>query len=360
MSKILFTPGPVMMFPETLRSAATQIPYSRTAAFSELVLRAEAALLRLVCAPQGSRAVFLTGSGTAAMETSVISFIDAGASAAVVNGGAFGQRFSDICARHGVPVQEASVDRDPLTDGKALKELRPPVSALFINAHETSVGHVYDLQATARFCLEHDCLHVVDAIGLFVTDRIEMTASKIDVLILSSNKGLALAPGLSMLVLSPKAQTRIVAQPRSYYLDLRGMLSDGARGQTPFTPAIGVILQLAERLSGLLTAGLDRSIEHARGLAGQFRAGIERLPLKLYSRHMPNAMTAVEVTEPGLPARTIVDRLDAEHGLVVAPNGGKLEAKMFRVAHMGNLTTGDVASLVNALTQIFQNGSRSR
>ncbi len=359
MSKILFTPGPVMMFPETLASAAIQIPYSRTAAFSELMLRAEAALLWLVSAPQGSRAVFLTGSGTAAMEAAVLNFVDTDGSAAVINGGTFGQRFSDICARHGVPVQEARVDRDPLTDGNVLKKLHAPVSALFINAHETSVGHVYDLQATARFCLEHDCLHVVDGIGLFVTDRIEMTASNIDVLILSSNKGLALAPGLSMLVLSPKALRRMIAQPRSYYLNLGVMLSEGARGQTPFTPAIGIILQLEQRLSGLLKTGLDASIERARRLAAHFRAGIEPLPLRPYSRHMPNAMTAVEITEPGLSARIIVDRLDAEHDIVVAPNGGKLETKLFRVAHMGNLTTGDVDLLIKALKQIFQSGLRS-
>jgi aspartate aminotransferase-like enzyme len=348
-----------MMFPETLRSAAIQIPYSRTAAFSELVLRAEAALLRLVSAPEGSRAVLLTGSGTAAMEAAVLNFVDLKGSVAVINGGAFGQRFCDICVRHGVPVQEARVDRDPLTDGSALKKLRAPINALFLNAHETSVGHAYDLQATARFCVEHDCLHVVDGIGLFVTDPLDMTNSHIDVLILSSNKGLALAPGLSMLVLSPKAQARIVAQPRSYYLDLRAMLSDGARGQTPFTPAIGAILQLEERLSGLLKAGPDASIEQARRLATYFRAGIESLPLRPYARHMPNAMTAVEITEPDLPARTIVDRLDAEHGIVVAPNGGQLEAKLFRVAHMGNLTTGDVDLLIKALKQIFQSGIRS-
>jgi len=353
-TKILFTPGPVMMFPETIRAAAIQVPYARTKAFSEIVLRAEAALLRLVSAPPGSRALFLTGSGTAAMEAAVVNFTDANASAAVVNGGAFGQRFSDICARHGVRVQQAMVDRDPLTDGKALGQLRAPVGTLFINAHETSVGHVYDLQATARFCLERDCLHVVDGIGLFITDRLDMTDSNIDVLILSSNKGLALAPGLSMLVLSPKALTRIVGEPRSYYLDLRAMVSDGGRGQTPFTPAIGVILQLEERLSSLLRSGLSRSIEHARQLAAHFRRGISDLPLRPYSRHMPNAMTALEVVDPGLSARSIVDRLDAEHGLVVAPNGGKLETRMFRVAHMGNLTTGDVDLLLKALKHILQ------
>lgn len=354
MSKTLFTPGPVMMFRETLGIAAAQVPYARTAAFSDVVRKSEAALLRLVSAPPGSHAVFITGSGTAAMEAAVVNFMDDGDVAAVINGGAFGQRFFDICARHGVPVQEASADRDPLTDGKVLKQLRAPVKALYVNAHETSIGHAYDLAATARFCLAHNCLHIVDGIGLFVTDRLDMTASDIDVLIVSSNKGLALAPGLSMLVLSPKALAQMIARPRTYYLDLRAMVSDGARGQTPFTPAIGVVLQLEQRLSSLLTTGLDRSIDHARGLAAHFRAALDRLPLRPYSRHMPNAMTAVEVTASGLSARKIVDRLDAEHDLVVAPNGGQLADKVFRVAHMGNLTTGHVDRLVQALEQIFQ------
>ena len=194
MKKILFTPGPVMMFPDTLELGSMQIPYPRTQSFSKVLLKLEAALLGLVSAPLGSRAVFLTGSGTAAMEATILNFIASRDLAVVVNGGLFGKRFVDILNRHSRRVHEVKVDRDALTDGSALAKIPSRVGALFINGHETSIGHLYDLSATRRFCQDRDCLHIVDAIGLFATDWLDMTESEIDILIISANKGLAVAP----------------------------------------------------------------------------------------------------------------------------------------------------------------------
>jgi aspartate aminotransferase-like enzyme len=245
------------------------------------------------------------------------------------------------------------VDRDPLTDGKVLQQINLPVQALLVNAHETSIGHLYDLAATAEFTAANSALHIVDAISIFGTDRIDVTKSNIDVLIISSNKGLALAPGMSMLLMSPLALTRMVEMPRSYYLDVRAMLSDGLRGQTPFTPATGIFLQLDARLSALTKEGLDSACANAEAVAHHFREQIASLPLQAYSQHMPNAMTALQVVGGNLSAQTIVKLLNQDFGLVVAPNGGELADTVFRVSHMGNLKLHDVDLLISALKQIF-------
>jgi len=343
-----------MMFPDILKLGSMQIPYPRTKSFSEVLLKLEVALLGLVSAPLGSRAVFLTGSGTAAMEATILNFIGPRNLAAVVNGGAFGQRFVDILNRHSRRVHEVKVDRDTLGDGYALATVPNGVTALFINGHETSIGHLYDLDATRRFCQDRDCLHIVDAIGLFATDRLDMTKSEIDILIISANKGLAVAPGISMIVLSSKALSRIIAHPATYYLDINAMLSDGLRGQTPFTPAIGVLLQLNQRLETLASKGIGISIIKAAKLARYFRTNITRLPLRAYSQSMPNAMTALEVFGARISARAIVNLLDVHYDLVVAPNGGSIGESVFRVAHMGNLRISDVDRLIKALTKILK------
>lgn len=351
--ELLFTPGPVMMDPEIITAGAVQIPYSRTDDFSRLLLRAEASLSALLNAPRDTRVVFITGSGTAAMEAALLNFVHPGQSVAIIDGGTFGNRFVEICRRHCIAHQPIEVDRDPLTDGRAFGQVRRRVDALLVTAHETSIGHLYDLSATAAFATTNDALHIVDAISLFGTDRVDMTESNIDVLILSSNKGLALAPGLSMLVITPRALSRLVAIPRSYYLDVRAMLADGLRGQTPFTPATGIFLQLDARLSVLTKERLDRGCRHAQAMAGHFREHLAALPLRPYSRHMPNAMTALEVVGGNQSARTIVKTLAQEYGLVVGANGGKLADSVFRVSHMGALDLSDVDLLLAALTQIF-------
>ena len=352
LKKLLFTPGPVMMCPETISAGAIQIPYFRNKSFSDLLLGIEAALLHLVSAPNGSRAVFITGSGTAAMEAAVLNFIAPNSLVAIVNGGTFGQRFVDICGRHDRRSCEIKVDRDTLNDGRALANVSKHVDALLINAHETSIGHLYDLGATSTFCKEQDCLHIVDAVSLFGTDPVEMTSSKIDILILSSHKGLAVAPGIAMLVMSPKALDRMIKCAGSYYLDVGAMLADGIRGQTPFTPAIGILLQMDQRLKKLVETGIQASIDKAGHLARHFRSNIAHLPLRNYSRSMPNAMTALEVVNATPSARCIVDILDSQYGLVVAPNGGSLCDLVFRVSHMGDVGMGDVDLLVSALKQI--------
>lgn len=348
----LFTPGPVRMAPDILALGAVQTPYFRNAAFSELMLVCEDWLLKMANAPEGSRVVFLTAAGTAAMEATVMNLLSPDSPAGVVNGGTFGQRFLDICKVHNVPVQELKVDRDPLSDGAALAELGQ-VSALLVNAHETSVGHVYDLKATGTYCQRVGCLHVVDAISLFVTDPLDMQAQNIDVLIISSHKGLALPPGLAMVILSP-AGLRRVRTSGAYYLDFGSHLRDGARGQTPFTPAVSIFLQLYERLRQINEGGIALQWAHAQAVARHFREGIKSLPLKPYSTHMPNAMTALELTDSQLNATEVVHALEAQHRCVVAPNGGVLRERVFRVSHMGHTQSEDMDVLIHALHQVLK------
>jgi aspartate aminotransferase-like enzyme len=333
----VYTPGPVRMAPEILQLGALQTPYFRNAAFSELLLECEAWLLAIANAPPDSRVIFLTAAGTAAMEATVMNLLLPERSVGVVNGGTFGQRFVEICQLHKIPVQPLNVDRDPLADGRALAQLRS-VDALLLNAHETSVGHLYDLNATGEYCRRHGSLHVVDGISMFITDPLDMQAQHIDVLILSSQKGLALPPGLSMVLLTPRALER-VHPSACYYLDFTTHLRDGERGQTPFTPAVSIFMQLHARLQQLHTTGLQPVWQQAQAVARHFRQGVAHLPLAFYSTHMPNAMTALEVTN-GRSAAQVVQRLETHH-------------RVFRVSHMGHTLLADMDRLLSALHSVF-------
>ena len=69
---INFTVGPVQSSDAVRAIGAEQVPYFRTPEFSEVMLENERLVLSFAQAPAGSRAVFLTGSGTAAMEAAVM------------------------------------------------------------------------------------------------------------------------------------------------------------------------------------------------------------------------------------------------------------------------------------------------
>jgi aspartate aminotransferase-like enzyme len=346
--KLLFTPGPVAMHAETLRIGGEQVPYFRNAEFSEVVLESERMLLQLVRAPKGSRALFITASGTAAMEATVINLLSPNGRALVVNGGDFGQRFCDICHIHAIHYHPIEVSP------RASLELPPtPADALLINGHETTIGRLYDLDQTGAYCRGHDMLHIVDAISMFVTDELDMERQLIDALILSSHKGLALQPGLCMVVLAPRALKALRHEVRSLYFNFHSYLADGARGQTPFTPAVGIILAMHERLKRIGREGIAVQIARAKDLATRFRAGIEQLPLKIYSEPAPNAMSAVERTDGG-DVRDLIHYLEDEHGYTVTPNGGELASRVFRVSHMGEQCHEDIDALLAAINNYFE------
>ncbi len=347
----IFTPGPVKMSEEILAVGAKQTPYFRNSKFSDVTFACENGLLDMINAPEGSKVIFLTASGTAGMEAAVMNLLNKNDHALVVNGGGFGARFVDICATHAIPHTDFKVKDTNLTD----IEVSAPdgtYTALVVNAHETSVGHLYNLDAMGNYATKNDMLYIVDAISMLVTDPLDMQQSNIDVVIASSQKGLALPPGLTMVILSPRALNK-VQRIHSLYFNFKDYLTNGERGQTPYTPAVTIMLQLEARLNQIKRrGGITQSIAHAKEVANYFRKSISALPLKEYTPFMPNAMTTLTPTD-GKSAMDIVNALEEGYKVMVCPNGGAERNIVFRVSHMGDVTKEYTDILINALHDYY-------
>lgn len=338
-SIVYFTPGPVQMSAEICAIGGRQVPYFRNDAFSEVVLDCERMLLQLAKAPEGSRVVLLTCSGTGGLEAALANFADAHRPTLVINSRGFGQRLVDICAALGRPVREYAL---PL--GVAFKAEHAAsldldgCGAVACDAHDTITGVRNDIGALSR--RGREIFLIVDAISSFLCDPIDMQALGIDVLVTGSQKALALPPGLAVLVLSPKAVAAVQRpehRPGSYYFDLAPYLRDGARGQTPFTPAVGIIYQLQERLKELARIGVDEQVRRTGELARHFRERLAALdlPFRIYPDVASNAVTVLEVTREGWSADSLVRTFASEFGILLTPNGGDLKHRVFRVSHMG-------------------------
>jgi len=348
----IFTPGPVKMSEEILAVGAKQTPYFRNAKFSEVTFNCEKGLLRMLNAPEGSKVIFLTASGTAGMESVVMNLLNQNDNALVVHGGGFGGRFVDICAVHDVPHHDFKITHTNLSDIETLAP-KKNFTSLIVNAHETSVGHLYDLGAMGAYAKNNDLLYIVDAISMLVTDPIDMSAQNIDVVIASSQKGLALPPGLTMVVLAPKALEK-VQDVKSLYFNFKDYLRNAERGQTPYTPAVTIMLQLEARLSQIdREGGVVKSIENAKEIAAYFRESIKDLPLKAYTPFMPNAMTTLTPTD-GRSAMDIVNDLETGYKVMVCPNGGAERDTIFRVSHMGAMTKAYTDVLIDALYDYYK------
>ena len=105
-----FSVGPVQMSEEIRSIGFEQIPYFRTAEFSELMKANEILIKKFVNAPKDSRAIFMTGSGTSSMEATVMNVFDSNDKVLVVNGGSFGARFVELCKIHEITHTEIKLD----------------------------------------------------------------------------------------------------------------------------------------------------------------------------------------------------------------------------------------------------------
>lgn len=159
-----FTLGPVQMDQEIRQHGSDEIPYFRTAEFSVLVHENEKYITKFMDAPENSRAIFLTASGTAAMEASVMNLFDANDKLLVVNGGSFGARFVKICKIHKIPYTEIPVEM-----GKQIKasDLEPYAgkgyTGFLVQADETSSGVLFDMDLISKFCKKDNLVLVVVA-----------------------------------------------------------------------------------------------------------------------------------------------------------------------------------------------------
>lgn len=351
--RLNFAAGPVMMHEDTCHIGGSQVPYFRTQDFSGVMKRNEELLVRLAGAGEGSRAVFLTGSGTAGMEMAVVNSFCSTDKVLVVNGGSFGERFGEICRVHDIPYEYIMLaPGEALGPGHLEKYDGRGFTGMLVNMHETSTGVLYDMGLAGDFCKRNGLFLVVDAIGSFMADNIEMGGWGIDVLVFSSQKALALPPGMSFLVLGGHAVERAGRmETGSLYFQASQYLKDGGRGQTPYTPAVGILLQLADRLEKVSAAGIASEVGHVHSLAVYFREQIKGLPFRMFTQSPSNAVTALS-PEDGRSARYYVGRLDREYNIWACPNGGALADSVFRVGHMGDVHKEDYDVLVSALRRI--------
>lgn len=352
-----FTVGPVMSSEEVLEIGSEQVPYFRTSEFSNVMFENEKLIKKFAKADDGAKVVFITGSGTASMEASVINTLDEKDKCLVINGGSFGQRFVDLCRIHNINFDEIKLDTGmSLKREELYKYDNCGYSALLVNMHETSTGVLYDIKMISEFCKKNNIFLIVDSISSFLADEFNMKELGVDVMITGSQKALACPPGISVIVLSPKAIDRVYENnSRCMYLDLKSALKNMERGQTPFTPAVGILKQINVRLREIeKSGGVENENRRICEIARDFRSKIKDLPFEIVSDSLSNAVTPLKPLN--VSAYDVFLTLKDEYGIWVCPNGGDLKEKIFRVGHIGCLSKDDNTILINAFNDMKTRG----
>lgn len=351
----LFTVGPTQMRKEVMEVGGELVPYFRTKEFSNVMLDSDRLLKKFMHAEENAKSIYLTASGTAAMEAVIMNCLTSDDKVLIIDGGTFGHRFVQLCDIHEVPYERVVLGAD---EQLMEKHLRPfenvGITALLVNIDETSTGQLYDTQLLSDFCKKTSAYFIVDAISSYLIDPFNMEKYGIDATIVSSQKGLCIAPGLSVVVLSNKLIKDRVEnnQIHNLYFNFNEYLKNFQRGQTPFTPCVGICMEMNKALHLIDEQGEENFLNHIDMVAKDFREKVKELPVSIPAFPLSNAVTPVIFDKP--IAKKVFEILKDDYDIYVNPTGGEREQYVLRVAHIGDTTIEDNSMLIDYMKKAIK------
>lgn len=351
----LLTPGPTPLPPQVCEAMSRPIIHHRTPQF-QAILKEAAEGLKYVF-QTGGDVFILTSSGTGAMEAAVANLLSPGDTALAIQGGKFGERWTELCQAYGITAEVINVEWgkavDPAEIEKKLKA-NPKIKAVFTTFCETSTGVVTDIEAIGKIVKDSGAVLVVDAISGLGAIDLKTDAWSVDVCVSGSQKGLMLPPGLAFISVSQKAWGLISASksPR-YYFDLKEAKKAFEKADTPFTPAITLIIALNEALKMMKQEGLENIFLRHKKMADATRAAAKALGLELFAPSAASdVVTAVKVPA-GIDGEKLVKAMRDTYGVTIAGGQAELKGKVFRFAHMGFMEEFDIIAGLSCLEKVL-------
>ncbi|MCB0220825.1 MAG: alanine--glyoxylate aminotransferase family protein [Chrysiogenetes bacterium] len=350
MKKRLMTPGPTPVLQEALAAMSQPILHHRTPQFSAIFREAAAGLKPIFGTKED--VLILAGSGTAAMEGSVVNLLSPGEKALCINGGKFGERWGKICQAHGMEVIELKSEwGHPIgvDEVKKALEANPDIRAVYATFSETSTATVHPIQEIAALTRNSDALLVVDGITAVGCMPVPMDEWGIDVLVSGSQKAFMLPPGLAFVALSERAWKRTEeARSPKFYLDFKKERKALHDDTTAYTPAVSLIIGLLEVVRAVEAEGIENLFARHKRLADATRAGLAALGLKAFSAAPADSVTAVWLPE-GVDGGKFVKYARDQLGLAMAGGQDHVKGKIIRVSHMGFVDGFDTLSAIAAV-----------
>jgi aspartate aminotransferase-like enzyme len=137
-----------------------------------------------------------------------------------------------------------------------------------------------------------------------------------------------------------------------FYLDLRKHRDSAASGETPWTPAIGVVFQVDEGLRLMAAEGAESIFARHRACAAATRAGLEALGFDLFADPADRSTTVTAAWIPdGLDWKAFNGEVK-RRAVVLAGGQGKLAGRIFRVGHLGSVTVDEILGAIATLEAV--------
>ncbi|NCO67975.1 MAG: aminotransferase [Nitrospirae bacterium CG_4_10_14_0_8_um_filter_41_23] len=357
LKRYLFAPGPTPVPSEVLLEMAMPIIHHRSPDFMPVLESAKKDLQWLY--QTKNDVIILCSTGTGGMVGAVNNFFNNGDRVLVINGGKFGERWTEICQAYGLQVEEIIVEWGyavkPDIVEKRLKKGKD-IKGVFVQASETSTGVYHDIKALASIIKKYeDTLFIVDAISALVAHDLRTDEWGIDIMVAGSQKGVMLPPGLAFVSVSEKAWAKAEkSKLPKFYFNFKKERENLAKNQTNFTSPVTLIIGLNASLKMLKAEGLKNVFKRHERLANVTRRAVQALGLELYSKESPsNSVTAI-LAPPGIDGQAVYKNLREKYGIIAGGGQGKAKGKIFRIAHLGYSDRFDVIIAIAGIEMVLK------
>ena len=350
----MFVPGPVDVAPEVLNAQTKPMLPHRGKEFETIFHRASDKARTLFYTQH--RVFLFTASGTGCQEAAILNLVKD----RVLNcvNGSFSGRWNEVATSNGKKADKIEVPwgQPVLPEMVADAIKKEHYDAITIVHNETSTGVQNPVKEIAAVVhdLSPDTMVCVDAVSSLSGTKIEMDAWGIDLLLTSSQKVLALPPGLSLCGVNDRAMERAASVPnRGWYFDLLRMEKHRTTNSTPATPAMSLIYALDLQLDRIFAEGLDARFERHSSMARRSQEWAQEKGWPLFASEGYRSQTLTVVENPESFDLSELNKFLATKNIRLANGYGKLKGKTFRIAHMGEIMMEDLDELLGMIDEFL-------
>lgn len=354
MRKKLFIPGPIEVKEDVLAKMAMPMIGHRSKEASELQRRISEKLRKVFYTKE--EMLLSTTSGSGLMEGAIRSCTVK--RAAVFSIGAFGKRWYEMGINNNVLADLFEVEWGKAVDPNEVDKVLATgkYDLICITHNETSTGVMNPVEELGEVIRKYpEVVWCLDAVSSMAGTKIEVDKLGVDICITSSQKALALPPGMAVCSFSQKAIERAKnVKFRGYYLDLLALYEYIQKKdyQYPSTPSLSHMFAMDYQLDKILEEGLDNRYKRHIEMAEYVRAwGKEHFELFADERYLSNTLTNIKNTR-GISVGELNKEL-GKRGFQISNGYGKLKEQTFRIAHMGECTLDDIKELLVNIDEIL-------
>jgi len=349
-----FVPGPVDVKPQILEAQTQPMLPHRSPEYEKIFHQAERKARKLFGTK--FRVLISASSGTGLQEAAVRNLAQTDVLSCV--NGAFGNRWHQVAISNGKNAEVLDIPWEQPITAKAVRDalVKKKYEIITMVHNETSTGMQNPVDEVASMVKEvsPETLICVDAVSSLGGAPIEMDAWGVDFVLTSSQKALALPPGLALGAVSDRALERANSiENRGWYFDIIRLENARIKNSTPATSAVSLVFALDQQLDRILEEGLENRFARYQGLADRIHQWALARGFGLFAPKGYRSRTVTTITNNrNIDVAALMAYLLARD-IRIANGYGPLKGKTFRIAHMGETTMADVDMLLGTIDEFL-------